>query len=307
MAKLSSDPNVKPCKYFDMIAGTSTGGLIAIMLGRLQMTIPECIEVYTTLASQIFSANGPEKIWNFTHTGAYYTKDNFEKGLKDLIRKKTGDENAPMLDPDTNNQCKVFVVSGQSQDLNHTSAEQFRTYATKFPDAFAGCAIWEAARATSAAPTYLPAIQINGVEFVDGGLKFNNPSILLMGEVNAVFGIARHIDCLLTIGTGMQPNNAIDHQPTDPLEVPDYAASVVKAAINVATDCENTHQLAQTLFTGRDGVYFRFNAGVRQGNDWAPMIALDDWRGMPKLVAITQTYIGTQTKRVDACAVALAS
>ncbi|GLB44861.1 putative patatin-like phospholipase [Lyophyllum shimeji] len=304
MAKLSSDPNVKPCQYFDMMTGTSTGGLIAIMLGRLRMTILECIEVYTTLASQIFSANSAERVWNFANTGAYYKKDNFEKGLKALIKKKTGDENAPMLDPDTENQCRVFVVSGQSQDL---SAEQFRTYATKFPDAFAGCAIWQAARATSAAPTYLPAIEINGVEFVDGGLKFNNPSILLLGEVNAVFGIARHIDCLLTIGTGMQPNIAIDAQPADPFDVPGYAASVAKAAINVATDCENTHQLAQALFTGRDGVYFWFNAGVRQGNDWAPMISLDDWRGMPKLVALTQTYLAVQTTRLDQCASALAA
>ncbi|KAF8071587.1 acyl transferase/acyl hydrolase/lysophospholipase [Lyophyllum atratum] len=303
MAKLSSDPNVKPCKYFDMVAGTSTGGLIAIMLGRLQMTIPECIKVYTQLASQIFSANAIERAVNFAGTGAYYKKDNFEKGLKALIKQKTGDENAPMLDPDTSNKCKVFVVSGQSQSLNHTSAEQFRTYPTKFPDAFAGCAIWQAARATSAAPTYLPAIKINSVEFVDGGLKFNNPSILIMGEVNAIFGIARHIECLLTIGTGMQPNNAIDRQPITPLSVPGYVKSVAEAAIRVATDCENTHQLAQTLFIGRDDTYFRFNAGVRVGtNNWGPMIALDDWKGMDKLVAVTKTYLGGQTKRIEQCA-----
>jgi len=71
------------------------------MLGRLKMTIPECIAAYTCLASQIFSANSVQKAWNFSNTGAYYSKDNFEKGLRDLIKQKAGNENAPMLDPDT--------------------------------------------------------------------------------------------------------------------------------------------------------------------------------------------------------------
>ncbi|KAG5643272.1 hypothetical protein DXG03_001239 [Asterophora parasitica] len=311
MAKVANDPNAKPCKYFDMIAGTSTGGLIAIMLGRLQMTIPECIEAYISLASSIFSANMAQRAWNFSHTGAYYKKDDFEKGLKDLIKRKTGDENAPMLDPDANNGCKVFVVSGQSQNLNHTSAEQFRTYSTRFPDQFAGCTIWQAARATSAAPTYLPAIEINGVEFIDGGIRFNNPAILLMGEVNAVFGtnnsgfgIARHIGCFLTVGTGMQPNTAMEKQPTGVFKVAPYAKSIAEATIKVATDCETTHNLAQNLFYGKENVYFRFNAGVRQGNDWAPMINLDDYENMPSLVALTQTYLAVdeQVKRLGQCA-----
>ena len=39
MATVDPELPLKPCEYFDMIGGTSTGGLITIMLGRLQMTV----------------------------------------------------------------------------------------------------------------------------------------------------------------------------------------------------------------------------------------------------------------------------
>jgi patatin-like phospholipase/acyl hydrolase len=34
---LGPDERLRPCDFFDLICGTSTGGLIALMLGRLQM------------------------------------------------------------------------------------------------------------------------------------------------------------------------------------------------------------------------------------------------------------------------------
>ncbi len=54
MAAVDPDAPPRPCDYFDMIGGTSTGGLIAIMLGRLRMTVDECIDAYTTLSNRVF-------------------------------------------------------------------------------------------------------------------------------------------------------------------------------------------------------------------------------------------------------------
>ncbi|KAK3065700.1 hypothetical protein LTR53_018125, partial [Teratosphaeriaceae sp. CCFEE 6253] len=51
----SNDPR-KPAEYFHLAGGTSTGGLIALMLFRLQMDTDQCLLAYRTLASQIFAA-----------------------------------------------------------------------------------------------------------------------------------------------------------------------------------------------------------------------------------------------------------
>ena len=57
-AKEKSDSPLLPCNYFDLIGGTSTGGLIAVMLGPLRMDIKTCIAKYLELAPKIFPLEG---------------------------------------------------------------------------------------------------------------------------------------------------------------------------------------------------------------------------------------------------------
>lgn len=46
-----------PAHYFDYVGGTSTGGLISIMLGRLRMSVDDCMREYETLSETIFRAS----------------------------------------------------------------------------------------------------------------------------------------------------------------------------------------------------------------------------------------------------------
>jgi len=60
-------PALLPCHYFDFMIGTSTGGLIAIMLGRLRMSVEEALSAYEDITKHGFghprlrSSRGP--IW----------------------------------------------------------------------------------------------------------------------------------------------------------------------------------------------------------------------------------------------------
>ncbi|KAF2241835.1 hypothetical protein BU26DRAFT_381393, partial [Trematosphaeria pertusa] len=57
MARLSyelNQPELRPCDVFDMIGGTSMGGLIAIMLGHFRMSIDEVIKFSLDLSHGVF-------------------------------------------------------------------------------------------------------------------------------------------------------------------------------------------------------------------------------------------------------------
>ncbi|KAF2661847.1 FabD/lysophospholipase-like protein [Lophiostoma macrostomum CBS 122681] len=54
---------LKPCDYFDLIGGTSTGGIIAILLSRLRLDCKQCISIYSKLAEQIFKHDKSIKLF----------------------------------------------------------------------------------------------------------------------------------------------------------------------------------------------------------------------------------------------------
>jgi len=79
--------------------------IIALMLGRLRMTIDECIVEYNKLGEEIFgNRRGPPHEFMFSGS-------KLEQEIKGVIERKLGPNqaDAPLLDPLGGNCCKVYV------------------------------------------------------------------------------------------------------------------------------------------------------------------------------------------------------
>jgi hypothetical protein len=166
----------------------------------------------------------------------------------------------------------------------------FRTYPVPKNETF-NCTIWEAARATSAAPTIFKNIEIGGPgtrqKYIDGAVGFNNPTEHVLLEAESVFP-GRPVACLISIGTGYKVNSIPKHvwwQRFVPV-------GVIRAMVTIATDCESTSQTITRRFKDTPGVYFRFN--VEQG---LQDIALEHWDQLAKVTAHTLQYL--KYKEVD--------
>lgn len=170
---------LEPWQEFDMIAGTSTGGLIAIMLGRLRMSVADCIEAYKHLSKEIFtpahsSANVAGKAVDFLKAKGRFRSEPLERCIKEILKKHNLSEDELMIDQNPDSPAMfVCAVEGLNAD-----AVVIRSYKSKeFDDLYGVCKIWEAARATSAASTFFDPINIAGRDYVDGALKrkFRSP------------------------------------------------------------------------------------------------------------------------------------
>jgi hypothetical protein len=88
-------PPPRPCQVFDLICGTSTGGLIAILLGRFGLSCGEAIEVYREVGETMFGGEADSrKIWGHIIEEGQLPSAMFERKLEDLTAKYTGSKDA---------------------------------------------------------------------------------------------------------------------------------------------------------------------------------------------------------------------
>ncbi|KFA75735.1 hypothetical protein S40288_04987 [Stachybotrys chartarum IBT 40288] len=276
----------RPCEFFDLIGGTSTGGIIALMLGRLGMRVDECIQAYEEVAEQAFSAR-PFYVPGLS--SSKYSSTSLEKAFDHVVRQYCDDavckkqrnkgkavvDNCPHSGMQLRNAActKTAVLTITKDDVN-ASPHLLTTYGTS--SAYGMCTITEAARATSAAPTYFKPIRLgrDGVEYVDAGLGYNNPCAVLVNEAHDQFP-GRQPLRILSIGTGLYKVAPIGNG----------IGSDIKSLRRMATTTQKVEVELKDKYRGTQQ-YYRFS--VDRGLD---SVGLADYGMKSTIITHTENYL----------------
>jgi hypothetical protein len=214
-------PGAKPCDFFDLIAGTSTGSLIAIMLARLRYSVDEAIKKYDEIGPRIFSNVESPRKWMLYGTPVV-PEGPAEKAFREIGHVNGEDQD---MNSGVYHRCKVLLHLAVCGLFIHRNPEQcyvttvlqdrpeklvpIRSYHSadrSDPVTYARkkWKIWEAARAATAAPVYFRPLELNGRKFVDAGAGYNNPSAEVYHEVTKNIPEYKGwpVACFISIGTG---------------------------------------------------------------------------------------------------------
>lgn len=266
--------------WFDCIAGTSTGAVIAAALAR-GMTVAEIQALYRDLAEKMF-----KKPFIVKRFWAKYTSEPLADELKRVFGEETkfGDSSL---------RCLLMVVlrnatTDSPWPLSNNPRAMFNASG---PDSNLELPLWQLVRASTAAPTFFnpQEIVIGGAahQFVDGGVtSFNNPAfqLFLMATLDAyklgwATGTERML--LVSVGTGFSPKAKANLQQSS-MNIAYNAANVPSALMFAALnqqdalcrifgECRVGHELELELGDLRDErrpvypklfTYLRYNVAL---------------------------------------------
>ncbi|KAK0728719.1 acyl transferase/acyl hydrolase/lysophospholipase [Lasiosphaeria miniovina] len=128
----------KPCDHFDLIVGTGTGGLIAIMLGRLRLDLETCKELYVRMTRMVFETD--KTIAGIPYRSTLFKATKLEDAIKECVREHTIDEregNDGIGGPSTNPLSAVSRSSAASSGnpRRHSSNASVVSFSARSPAA----------------------------------------------------------------------------------------------------------------------------------------------------------------------------
>jgi len=191
LAEVEKDLGVDLLDHFDLVVGTSAGGIIALALGK-RMRAGDIVEFYGQLGSDVFSSPRRAPVRTAKHRAA-----NLDKAMRTVFGDTLlGDSRIPLVIPS-------FSLEAQRVYLFKTPHHPRLKRDWKVPMA-------DVAMATSAAPTFLPAFRLGSTRLIDGGVWANNPMLVAIAEARSMFGVSLDDIRILSLGT----TEEVKHMPS---------------------------------------------------------------------------------------------
>ena len=185
--------------YFDLIAGTSTGGIIALALAR-RLRVADVCDLYVERGGEIFPP-GPEGVIGFVTRKLYalhrivrYRYD--REALARLLYESFGDGT---LGESRSRLCVPSADGrfGETYIFKTPHHPDFKKDASE--------SITKVAASTAAAPTFFRPLEDSGYTFLDGGLFANDPIMVALVDALSCFTVSRRNVRILSIGCGSAP------------------------------------------------------------------------------------------------------
>lgn len=251
---LSGNRDARVSGYFDLVAGTSTGGILTCLYlcpdqnGKPRFTAAEAVDLYLENGHRIFRPPvTPRQIWQARKNDCRYVV----KGMAALLENYFSDLRLSQL-------LKPCLVT--SYDMENRRSFFFTQHDARKDSAY-DFYVKDITRATSAAPGYFEPARIRsmaGTEYtlLDGGVFANNPALCAYAEAMQLFGkgemqrVTPGSMLMLSIGSGVFRNGNEDSERKRMQPVEHAMAGVTETV---------DFQLKQ-LFesTGSEENYFRF-------------------------------------------------
>jgi uncharacterized protein len=190
LAALETDLGIKVEDHFDLIAGTSTGGIIALGLAS-GLRPSEIVEFYVNHGPKIFDNVGYKASLRWLQR--WFTASYDPKPLETVLKQIFGERTLA-------NCHKRVVIPASNRDGNDVYL--FKTPHHERLRRDWRVPLWQVARSTSAAPTYFRAsTHVGNVRLVDGGMWCNNPTAVAIAEAVSMLNIPLEAIRVFSLGT----------------------------------------------------------------------------------------------------------
>lgn len=269
-------------KLFDLIAGTSAGGIVALGLTcpdenkKAKYTAVDIVKFFENEGKNIFHRSVAHTINSLNgFLIAKYLEDSIERLLKRYFNRTY------ISDALTNVLITAYEI--ERRDAFFFKSHKAKKMTTR------NFLMRQAARATSAAPTYFMPTKIPTEDLtayyalIDGGVFANNPAMCAYVEAKTMFPDAQNF-MMVSLGTGVY-TRPISYQTSAMWGLSQWARPILSVVFDGVSDTVH-HQLKELLpTTDNCGTqYYRFQTHLDKGDDEIDNVTTENIRIL-KLIA----------------------